>query len=194
MHYLSPNWTLAELWQPIRTEYTHWANWNAVDEQRLTKCLNLAMICGRLATPWTGSTTSKARKMFAVFTATLPNFQETQVLVGEYFNDSIEFMVLLTGVETAVGVVDVKSSPVYFHVQRNSTYSLANTTIPFQIERLNVGGAMNISSGIFTAPTKSAFDWVDSYSKIVVTTNFGSGQKRPQKNVSGKKRPRSFLE
>jgi hypothetical protein len=60
--------------------------------------------------------------------------------------------------ETAVGVVDVKSSPVYFHVQRNLTYDIAGITIPFQIERLNVGRRTNISSGIFTAPTKSAFD------------------------------------
>ena len=54
--------------------------------------------------------------------------------------------------ETAIGVVDVKSSPVYFHVQRNSTYTLNGTTIPFEIERLNIGGGMNINSGIFTAP------------------------------------------
>ena len=59
--------------------------------------------------------------------------------------------------ETAVGVVDVKSSPVYFHVQRNSTYTLNGTTIPFQIERLNVGGGMNITSGIFTAPKSGIY-------------------------------------
>ncbi len=59
--------------------------------------------------------------------------------------------------ETAVGVVDVKSSPVYFHVQRNSTYNLANTKIPFQIIRLNVGGGMNVTSGIFTAPKSGIY-------------------------------------
>ena len=63
----------------------------------------------------------------------------------------------LTGMETAVGVVDVKSSPVYFHVQRNSTYTLNGTTIPFQIERMNVGGGMNITSGIFTAPKSGIY-------------------------------------
>jgi C1q-related factor len=92
-----------------------------------------------------------------VFTATLPNFQETKVLVVDHLRDSIELIVLLTGVETTIGVVDVKSSPVYFHVQRNSTYSLANTTIPFEIERLNVGGGMNITSGIFTAPKSGIY-------------------------------------
>jgi C1q-related factor len=59
--------------------------------------------------------------------------------------------------ETAVGVVDVKSSPVYFHVQRNSTYDIAGITIPFLIERLNVGRGMNISSGIFTAPKSGIY-------------------------------------
>ena len=61
-------------------------------------------------------------------------------------------MVFSTGRETAVGVVDVKSSPVYFHVQGNETYNTAGTTIPFAIEQLTVGGGMNITSGIFTTP------------------------------------------
>jgi len=69
--------------------------------------------------------------------------------------------------ETAVGVVDVKSSPVYFHVQRNSTYNLNGTTIPFQIERLNVGGGMNITSGIFTAPKSGIYFF--SFSGIKTT-------------------------
>ena len=59
--------------------------------------------------------------------------------------------------ETAIGVVDVKSSPVYFHVQRNLNYTLNGTTIPFEIERLNVGGGMNITSGIFTAPKSGIY-------------------------------------
>ena len=79
------------------------------------------------------------------------------MLVGEPLHVSISFIFLLTGMETAVGVVDVKSSPVYFHVQRNSTYTLNGTTIPFQIEQLNVGGGMNITSGIFTAPKSGIY-------------------------------------
>ena len=59
--------------------------------------------------------------------------------------------------ETAVGVVDVKSSPVYFHVQRNEPYTLNGTTIPFQIEQLNVGGGMDITSGIFTVPKSGIY-------------------------------------
>ena len=95
------------------------------------------------------------------------------MLVGEHLHVSISFIISLTGIETAVGVVDVKSSPVYFHVQRNSTNTLDGTTIPFQIERLNVGGGMNITSGIFTAPKSGLYffsfnglkdrpaDWLD---------------------------------
>jgi C1q-related factor len=60
-------------------------------------------------------------------------------------------------VETTVGVVDVKSSPVYFHVQRNSSYYTTGTIIPFHIARLNVGGGMNITSGIFTAPKSGIY-------------------------------------
>ena len=59
--------------------------------------------------------------------------------------------------ETTVGVVVVKSSPVYFHVQRNSSHGTGNTKIPFQIERLSVGGGMNITSGIFTAPKSGIY-------------------------------------
>ena len=59
--------------------------------------------------------------------------------------------------ETAIGVVDVKSSPVYFHVQRDQMYTSVGTTIPFQVVRLNVGGGMNITSGIFTAPVSGIY-------------------------------------
>jgi C1q-related factor len=74
-----------------------------------------------------------------------------------YLYDSIELIIFFSGVETAVGVVDVNSSPVYFHVQRSEPYSLVNTTIPFNIEQLNVGGGMHIDSGIFTAPKSGIY-------------------------------------
>jgi hypothetical protein len=47
----------------------------------------------------------------------------------------------------------VKSYPTYFFVQRlSNNYNQTNTSIPFDIERLNVGGAMNLQTGKFTAP------------------------------------------
>jgi hypothetical protein len=60
-----------------------------------------------------------------------------------------------------IGYFDVKSEPVYFYVQRNSTFNttgslfgtiFAQTAIPFQLEVVNEGNAMNLTSGIFTAP------------------------------------------
>ena len=53
--------------------------------------------------------------------------------------------------ETRIGYVDVKSSPVYFYVQRYNVFNTIMTPIPFDVERLNVGGAMNSTTGKFTA-------------------------------------------
>ena len=50
-----------------------------------------------------------------------------------------------------MGIVNVKSSPVQFYVQRNSTYS-AGGVIRWELARLNIGGAMNLETGVFTAP------------------------------------------
>ena len=56
------------------------------------------------------------------------------------------------GYETRYGFVDVKTSPVHFFVTRTSDWNTPNTTIPFQKEYLNLGGGMNLASGVFTAP------------------------------------------
>ena len=56
-----------------------------------------------------------------------------------------------------MGSIDVKSSPVYFYVQKNNSHSGDNSTVTFEIEQLNVGGAMDLSSGIFTAPTSGTY-------------------------------------
>ena len=61
------------------------------------------------------------------------------------------------GFQTWIGYVDVKSSPVYFYVQRNNHYNATGTPIPFDVERLNVGGAMNLTSGKFTAPRNGIY-------------------------------------
>ena len=46
----------------------------------------------------------------------------------------------------------MKSVPVHFYVQRNSEFKTTKTPIPFQLARVNEGNAMNLTSGIFTAP------------------------------------------
>ena len=64
----------------------------------------------------------------------------------------------LAGFQTWIGQVDVKSSPVYFYVQRNTNFS-SGGPIPFQVERLNIGNAMNLSSGKFTAPRAGIYSF-----------------------------------
>ena len=57
------------------------------------------------------------------------------------------------GYETVVGYNDVKtSSGVYFHVSRTSGFLSIGSIIPFQVERVNIGNAMNTATGVFTAP------------------------------------------
>ena len=56
-----------------------------------------------------------------------------------------------TGYETRYGFVDIKSSPVHFFVARTSRWS-GPGTMPFEKEYLNLGGGMNLASGVFTAP------------------------------------------
>ena len=49
----------------------------------------------------------------------------------------------------------MKTSPVHFYVQRNASYSLfynSGAVIPWELARLNMGNAMNLTTGIFTAP------------------------------------------
>ncbi len=61
-----------------------------------------------------------------------------------------------------MGFVDVKSSPVHFYVQRRSQFAASNNyfqNIPFQVERLNIGGAMDLTSGVFTAPKAGIYEF-----------------------------------
>jgi len=50
-----------------------------------------------------------------------------------------------------MGNVDIKTKSVHFYVQKNYSFS-EKAVIPFELERLNEGGAMNLVSGVFTAP------------------------------------------
>ena len=55
--------------------------------------------------------------------------------------------------ETPLGFMDIKSSPVYFNFQKsNIRHSVYNVPMPFEIKKLNVGNAMDMTTGIFTAP------------------------------------------
>ena len=56
-----------------------------------------------------------------------------------------------------IGYNDIKSMSVYFYVQRKTTFRKWYIPVQFDIERLNVGGAMDLSSGIFTAPRSGQY-------------------------------------
>ncbi len=65
----------------------------------------------------------------------------------------------MIGFETRIGFADIKSAPIYFFVRRNKqdTFVQANTTIIFDEELVNVGGAMDTSTGKFTATTTGTY-------------------------------------
>ena len=61
--------------------------------------------------------------------------------------------------QNRIGYVDVKSSPVYFDLQRFYDFSTTETPISFDYERLNVDGAVNSTSGKFTAPLDEIYSF-----------------------------------
>ncbi|XP_057376703.2 uncharacterized protein LOC130697926 [Daphnia carinata] len=58
-----------------------------------------------------------------------------------------------------LGYVDVKSTPTFFHVQKNTSFSYVGVPIPFDIVIANVGKAMNAATGIFTAPQSGTYSF-----------------------------------
>ncbi len=61
-------------------------------------------------------------------------------------------ILLFTDKQKWIGYVDVKSAPVHFYVQRNSSFNITETPIPFDLALVNEGNAMDLTSGKFTAP------------------------------------------
>ncbi|XP_057373185.1 uncharacterized protein LOC130694057 isoform X2 [Daphnia carinata] len=61
------------------------------------------------------------------------------------------------GYQTWIGYVDVKSLPTYFNVNRFNSFNSTGVAIPFDVESVNVGNAMNLKTGIFTAPRDGTY-------------------------------------
>lgn len=56
-----------------------------------------------------------------------------------------------------MGYMNIKTAAVYFHVRRNTIYSDHNKAVPFEVENLNVGNAMDGKSGVFSAPKDGVY-------------------------------------
>jgi hypothetical protein len=61
-------------------------------------------------------------------------------------------ILLFADLQKWIGYAEEKSAPAHFYVQRNSDLKKTDTPIPFNLALVNEGNAMDISSGIFTAP------------------------------------------
>ena len=59
--------------------------------------------------------------------------------------------ILLTSSQK-IDKIDIQSLPVHFYVQRYSSFSkIGYSSIPFELSRINLGSAIGISTGVFTA-------------------------------------------
>lgn len=61
------------------------------------------------------------------------------------------------GFQKWIGYADVKSALVNFYVQRNTHFNTDEIPIPFDLAVVNVGNAMNLKKGIFTAPRSGTY-------------------------------------
>ncbi|EFX82669.1 C1q and tumor necrosis factor-related protein-like protein 2 [Daphnia pulex] len=71
-----------------------------------------------------------------------------------------------------IGYADVKSAPVHFYVQRNSSFNTTETPIPFVLARVNEGNAMNLTSGIFTAPRPGTYFFSFTGTSFISSSSF----------------------
>ena len=78
-------------------------------------------------------------------------------------------------VEKVIGYLDIKSSPApHFYVQRSKTARVqGDEVVIFNVERLNTGGAMNMKTGVFTAPKNGTYQFSVSFIK---DTSFKMGK------------------
>lgn len=59
--------------------------------------------------------------------------------------------------EKRLGYVDIKTKSVSFYVQKNTYIYGREQRIPFEVVRLNIGNAFDLTSGVFTAPVSGTY-------------------------------------
>ncbi len=64
----------------------------------------------------------------------------------------------------------MKTKSVHFYVQRSTSSSFTNTVLSFEVERLNMGDAMNLATGIFTVPVDGIYHFQFSALKSLNST------------------------
>ena len=77
------------------------------------------------------------------------------------------------GFQKWIGYNDVKTSPTFFHVQKNLGFSSVGVPIPFEVEKVNTGSAMDVSTGVFTTPKSGIYQF--SFSGLVRFESDDSG-------------------
>lgn len=124
-------------------------------QMQLQKSVLPVGVAGDRATP------SKPRSCFDLRSLgyTLNGFYNVQSGNNKIASVYCDFTIAptLANLETRIGLVDVKSSPVHFLVSRTMTSNWSNAPMPFNVEILNEGGAMNLTSGVFTAPKNGIY-------------------------------------
>ena len=52
---------------------------------------------------------------------------------------------------------DIKTTSVYFYATRNTKFVGLNAVIPYEIAPVNLGGSLNLATGIFTVPVPGRY-------------------------------------
>ena len=122
-----------------------------------TSCANLKATGHTSSGLYSVMGTAKVESIFCDFTKLPSDASKFQKNQNNYRLVKIEFH-QTTGFQKWIGYNDVKSAAAYFYVQRsNAHFNQTKTPIPFDVEKLNAGGAFNLNSGKFTTPVKGKY-------------------------------------
>ncbi|XP_057376812.1 uncharacterized protein LOC130698044 [Daphnia carinata] len=82
------------------------------------------------------------------------------LIMGNKGVDSVYCDFTLDDKEQWIGHTDVKTAPVYFSVQRTSRFNKTNVPIPFDLAKSTIGNAIDLSTGVFTAPRTGTYFFI----------------------------------